>query len=487
MGTEEREDLRADLLEELLLEERLTRAAEEDKFSAYTPNDVQWRALNSRAHETLLSGPNQCGKTENLRFKAAAHLTGRYPKGWYGHKFDKPIVAAIGGETAQTTRDHLVNPLLGDPHERGMGYLPSDTFDPSEHVVRMSGAVAHTVDYFLVRHETDGKFDGWSKCYIFTYSKGWERLQGYKLDWIGIDEEPPENVYNELKARTNFTMGYMDITMSPLKGTTELYLSFEEDSSGDKSLITYTIDDATHLSTEQDSFIRNRWKGHPQEEARLWGRPCRGAGTIYPFPDQTLLIENFQVPTYWPQIIGVDFPHGVGTFAAVRLALDPDSGTLYLTAEYKDEARELPHYAARLKSMGGGAIPVAWPHDGGRVHIDGSTIALRYKREGCQLLPEPAHYVDGSGKKTFAVMSIIEDLSQRMAEGRFRVFQSCHEFLREKRLYQHKDGKVAPKQDDHLIDACHKAVMMIRHASPPSAKLSSGGRLKGRIYEFFRH
>jgi len=474
------------LLNQLAALEELTRRIASDKMALFPPNAKQWEALNSTAHETLFAGPNQCGKTENIRYKAACHLTGRYPPGWTGVVFTHPIVAAIGGETAQTTRDHLVNPLLGDPHERGSGYLPADSFDPESGVVHLRGGVAHAIDYFLVQHETDGVQDGFSKCYIFTYAKGWERLQGYKLDWIGIDEEPPDNVYNELRARTNFTMGYLDITMSPLKGDTPLYLSFEENQSGNQNLITYTIDDATHLSKEQEEFIRKRWEHHPQAEARLYGRPCRGTGSIYPFSDALLVCEAFPIPSHWPQIIGLDFPHGVGVFAAVKIAKDPDSDLIFVVAESKDEGRELPHYASLVKGLGGHNTPVAWPHDGRIAHVDGSTMASRYKEHGLALHHEPAHYVNAEGKRTFAVMNIIEDVSQRMAEGRFRVFPHLHKFLREKRLYRHKDGRPAPKQDDHLIDAMHKAVMMLRFAKPPGF-FGGRKRLKKPGHEFFRH
>ena len=477
-----------ELLKQIEALEELNKRLEHDRYGQFGPNAKQWEALNSPAHETLFAGPNQCGKTELMRYKAAMHLTGLYPKGYKGHKFTKPIVAAIGGETSQTTRDHLVNPILGPPDARGTGFIPADCLNLKTGIAKLSTAgVMGAIDYFLVKHHTDGEHDGWSKCYVFTYAKGWERLQGYTLDWIGIDEEPPGDVYNELKARTNFTMGYIDITMSPLKGDTQLYVSFEENSGGTQNLITYTIDDATHLSPEQDQFIRNRWKGHPQEEARLYGRPCRGTGAIYPYPDEMLSVDPMPIPKHWPQVIGLDFPHGVGVFAAAKLAHDPESDIVYLVSELKDENKELAIYAGRLKAMGGGEIPVAWPHDGNRMHTDGSTMASRYRDFGCQLMRDSAHYVSPDGTRSFAVMNIIEDLSSRMADGRFRVFKNCTSFLKEKRLYRHKDGKVAPRQDDHVIDATHKAVMMLRHARPPGAVNRPAKKLRGQTYEFFAH
>ena len=55
------------------------------------------------------------------------------------------------------------------------------------------------------------------------------------------------------------------------------------------------------------------------------------------------------------------------------------------------------------------------------------------------------------------------------------------ELLKEKRTYRHDSGKVKTKQDDHLIDAMHKGVMMLREAEPPN---SGGYRLPFKLPEF---
>ena len=84
------------------------------------------------------------------------------------------------------------------------------------------------------------------------------------------------------------------------------------------------------------------------------------------------------------------------------------------------------------------------------------------------------------GKKTFAVMTIIEEVIDRMQSGRFRVFDSCLGWFKEKRRYKHDAGRIAKKQDDHLIDAMHKAVMMLRYADSEEG----GYQLPARMPEF---
>jgi phage terminase large subunit-like protein len=475
---------RAELLEQLRLEEALSRRLSSDILSRLTPNARQWDYICAESHETMFSGLNQAGKSTALCMKAAYHLTGLYPDGYEGPRFDGPINAAIGGETAQSTRDLLCERLLGPVTDRGTGYVPIHAVE-QDRIVRISGGVANQIDYFEVRHYDEfGEFDGYSKCYVFSYSSGWQRLQGYTLHWIGCDEEPPFEVYDEFSARLNATNGYMDIAMTPLQGETELYLLFENsDNKEIRCMLNYDIADTDHMSDEDRERLISKYENHPLAEARLHGRPVRGAGLIYTMPDEYLYVNDFEIPRHWKKIIGLDFPHGVGTFAAVKMAYDEDTDIVYLTGEYKESDQEFPIYVHRLLNMGGGKIPCAWPHDGGRGFTDGSTIASKYKDYGVNMLRDFSHMVNMEGKKTFAIMTVIEEICERMATDRFKVFVSCQKFMAEKRRYKHDHGKVAKRQDDHLIDAMHKGIMMLRYAEADNKQSTAGFRLPE--FDFF--
>jgi len=477
---------RDQILEELKLEEELTRRKEYDVLGRLAPNKRQWDFINVHSHETLFAGLNQAGKSTALCIKAAYHLTGLYPPDYVGVRFEKPIDAAIGGETAQSTRDLLCERLLGELNDRGSGYLPASTFDPEQDIKRLSGGITNQIDFFRVKHyDLNGHFNGYSKCYVFSYSTGWQRLQGYTLHWIGIDEEPPFAVYDEFSARLNATNGYMDISMTPLQGETELYLLFEESKNTEaRFLLNYDILDAQHMSEEDRLRLMSKYENHPLAEARLHGRPVRGAGLIYTVPDELLYVEDFEIPGHWKKIIGLDFPHSVGNFAATKLAYDEDNDVIYLTGEYKEDNQESYHYAHRVLCMGGGVIPCAWPHDAGRGFTDGSTGAGRYKDLGLNMLREFSHLINPEGKKTFAIMQIIEEVCDRMMTGRFRVFMTCQEFMKEKRRYKHDHGKVAKRQDDHIIDAMHKGIMMLRFSASEESKTKIPKKLP--ILDFFK-
>lgn len=474
------------LRRQLELERELLSRLRGQKLDLETPNPKQWLFLNSQSKETLFSGPNQCGKSAALKQKAAYHLTGLYPADWTGPRFEHPIRAAIGGETALTTRDLLTDSLLGAAGDRGTGYIPRDTFNEKA-ITYLRGGVSNQIDKFKVRHHTNGVYDGDSLCHVFFYSKGWRRLQGYTLHWIGIDEEPDFEVYDELSARTNFTGGYIDISMTPLRGETELYCLFREDKSGERRILHYDIMDAQHLTKDQRDRLIGKYRHHPLASARLHGLPVAGSGIIYQVGDEHLTVKPFKIPDHWPQIIGLDFPHGTGTFAAVKLAIDPDTDVVYVIAAYKEDMRDAGTYASRTIGMGAARVPVAWPHDGGRSNPDsqGGTIAEKYRRMGMKMLHESAHMLTQEGKKSHKTMPVIEEICDRMSDGRFQVFEGLEEWFKEKRRYRHKDGRIESGQEDHLLDATHKAVMMLRYAQPPGR--AGAGSFRGKLpeYDFF--
>ena len=488
------------LREELELRARYQEILEKDILGRMVWDPKQWEFITettpfrgkrrSEPHvkEYMISGLNQGGKSTSLCAKAAYHLTGLYPEGWPGRKWEHPIVAAIGGETASSTRDLLVNRLLGPPEARGSGFIPAHTFDPDKDIVRMPGGVANQVESFRVQHHTGGKPDGHSTVYVFAYSAGWQRLAGYTLHEIWCDEEMDFEIYDEFSARLNATQGHLSISMTPLLGETDLYLLFERAHKEDaRRMIVFGINDATHLSAEHRSSLVAKYRNHPMAEARLHGRPVRGKGLIYTVPDEVLLVDDFQIPRHWRQIIGLDFPHTTGKFAAAKLAISPED-VMYLTAEYKEEGLASEIYASRVRAMGGDRIPCAWPHDAGRAHTAGQSVADRYRSLGLNMTQKHAHILTRDGKTSHSVFEVIERLLDRMLSGGFYVFRSCPLFLDEKRRYRHDQGKILPKQEDHLIDAVHKAVLAERFARAPGDRRGSETaqwRKNLKEYDFF--
>lgn len=165
---------------------------------------------------------NRIGKTWGVNcFECALHLTGLYEQAapwWRGRVWDKKINCLMGGDTNTTTRDILVTKMLGPEGARGTGMIPKKLILD---VAPASGLRGH-VDYALIRHVAGGK----SILQFRSYEQGREAWQGTERDLIGMDEEPPMEVYSEAATRLLTTQGSMIVTFTPLRGLSEVALKF---------------------------------------------------------------------------------------------------------------------------------------------------------------------------------------------------------------------------------------------------------------------
>ncbi len=76
-----------------------------------------------------------------------------------------------------------------------------------------------------------------------------------------------------------------------------------------------------------------------------------GSGRIFPIAEDRIAIEHRDIPPHWPRIGGMDFGWD-HPFAAVELAWDRDTDTVYVTKAYRlKEATPVIH-AAALRAWG---------------------------------------------------------------------------------------------------------------------------------------
>ncbi len=222
-----------------------------------------------------------------------------------------------------------------------------------------------------------------------------------------------------------------------------------------------TIDDADHFSDGQKAEIIASYPDH-EREARVKGIPALGSGRIYPVADELITVAPFAIPTYWTQIAALDFGWEHPT-AAVNLAWDRDTDTVYVTKVYRRKNATPVEHCATLK--GWSAPWWAWPHDGLQ-HDKQSGKQLRhaYEEHGLNMLSKQAQFPDGGNGVEAGLQFILE----RMQTGRFKVFSHLTEWFDEFRLYHRKtmpDGssKIVKLRDD-LMDATRYGVMCLRFA-----------------------
>ncbi len=158
---------------------------------------------------------------------------------------------------------------------------------------------------------------------------------------------------------------------------------------------------------------------------------------------------------------GYDHP-----FAAVWLAWDRDTDTVYVYDCYREREATPVIHAASIKPRGVW-IPVAWPHDGHQ-HDKGSGIELakQYRAQGVNTLPNHAQFApEGTDGETKASRTSVEagliGMLDDFQTSHLKVFEHLNNWFEEYRIYHRKDGKVVKLMDD-LLSATRYGWMTIK-------------------------
>jgi phage terminase large subunit-like protein len=451
-----------------LLKLKNTRA-KRNRLTAYRPYAKQreFHAGGVDYRERLFMAGNQLGKTWAGAFEVAMHLTGRYPSWWTGRKFPYAIRAMCGSESAELTRKGVQRLLLGPPEIReewGTGAIPFDALRDTS----MKAGVPDAVSSIVVRHECGED----SVIQFNSYDQGRTKWQADTVDLVWMDEEPPQTIYSEALTRTNATNGLVFVTFTPLLGMSDVVKRYLLDKPRGTIVTNMTIEDAEHYTPAQREAIVASYPEH-EREARAKGIPILGSGRVFPIVEEGIKVDSFPIPPHWARIVGLDFGIDHPT-AAVWLAWDRDSDTVYVTDAYRVKDASIAIHAAAIRTKGDW-IPVAWPHDGlQRDKGSGLQLADQYRAQGLAMLRQRATFDDGSN----GVEAGIAEMLTRMQTMRLKVFSHLSDWFEEFRLYHRKDGLVV-KDGDDLMAATRYALMMRRfarnHEEAGARRMRGGG------------
>lgn len=408
---------------------------------------------------TFMAG-NRVGKSISGAYEAACHATGIYPDWWEGRRFDSPTHGWAIGATARATRDTAQKELIGRIGAWGTGMISESKLGK---YWALSG-VPQGIDIVQVKHVSGGI----STIGFKNYEQPVSAFYGTDLHWIWLDEEAPQDIYNECLIRTMTTNGIVFNTFTPLKGLTPQVVRFleqadylagaqkilslptarsEEEDEGDarlanhrtkKAVIQAGWDDAPWLGDEVKEQMLADTPPHLREARRL-GTPAMGSGNVYPISLESLLVEPFQIPNYYKRLYALDV--GWNRTAALWAALDPQTNVLYLYDEHYVSEAPPPVHSAAVRARGTWIPGVIDPAARGRGQRDGTQLIQDYRDLGLDIKPA-----------LNAVDAGIQGLWMRMSTGNLKVFNTMQNFAKEFVLYRRDERGKIIKENDHLMD-----------------------------------
>lgn len=189
------------------------------------PKHMEYLRATKNYNECAFIAGNRTGKSETMVYAITCFLTGQYPPWWEGRVFPNPVNVIVAGETAKLVRDSLQEKFLGAPSDIGTGMIPYDLIIER----KTKPGIPDAIDTVRVRHVPTG---GVSVMKLMSYDQGREAFQATSNDVIGLDEEPPMDIYSEAFIRTMTKKGLIMAAFTPLRGISEVVLSFMPDDFG---------------------------------------------------------------------------------------------------------------------------------------------------------------------------------------------------------------------------------------------------------------
>src|ERR1039458_8327908 len=152
-------------------------------------------------------------------------------------------------------------------------------------------------------------FANGSKIRFKTYEQGRESFQGTSKDIILLDEEAPEDIVSECKARLIDRNGEMIRSMTPLDGITYTYDQVVLNEGNDPEVVYWFWDSSLNTYVNQDALQRII-NGYPSKEAEVRNKGhflnLTTGNAYYTFSDDNI-INSYLYKNYLPLEVSCDF------------------------------------------------------------------------------------------------------------------------------------------------------------------------------------
>jgi phage terminase large subunit-like protein len=299
-----------------------------------------------------------------------------------------------------------------------------------------------------------------------SYDQDLDKFAGTSRHFVHFDEEPPEGIFTENRARLIDTGGSWWMTMTPIDGMTwiydQIYMVGKNNPVGGIKVIEVDMRDNPHLNKgEVDSFLASLSKD--EREARGRGKFVQIGGLVFKNFDPSIhVIDPMVPPKEWEWYASVD--HGYNNPTAwLWHAVSPD-GVVITFAEHYEAERTVDYHASvvHMRNAGFGRIPdlyVCDPALAQRQGVTGTSIQTEYAQHGIPVIPGNNDVLSGvnrinqylkltgEGKPRWYITRNCPNLIREMQRLRWKTYAS------KKLASQNNRHDLIHKKDDHAPDS----------------------------------
>ena len=465
------------------IEAELNRRRGSDALAAYNTGKKKHRKQlafhRSKKRNRWVFGGNRSGKTECGAVECIWILRGIHPY----RKNRKDAFGWCVSLSQQVQRDVAQAKILR--------YLPKSWIAD---ITMLSGRRDSPSGGVIDQIKIKNVFGGISTLGFKSCDQGREKFQGSSLDFVWFDEEPPRDVYEECVMRVMDRRGDIFGTMTPLKGKTfiynEIYMNTRKNPEIWCEFMTW--EDNPYLPKSEIKALENALDKSALD-ARKYGKFSEGQGLVYPeFDEKVHVIEPFDVPKEWQDIISID-PGLNNPLSAHWYCVDWD-GNVYVVAEHFESGKDVDYHAAAIREI---CRKLGWKTDSrGRVRalIDSAANqrTLASAKSVSELFCERGILVYTKvDKDVFSGISRVKAfLKKDNGEPDIFIFSNCVKMIEEFRGYFWAGDDAPVKRDDHCMDELRYYIMTRPRAAKKETespvledKLRRIRRLKRASYE----
>ena len=434
------------------LTEGLNRAALSPNVFAYKPHPKQVKFHTDPARGRLYIGGNRSGKSVGGVIEDIWWLTGRHP---YLKTPPPPIRGRIVGVDFLYGVDKILRPLFAQ--WMPLSDLKGGSWDKA----------------YNKEHRTLTLANG-SFIEFMSYEQELEKFAGTSRHFTHFDEECPQDIFTECKARLIDTGGSWWMTETPVEGMTwvydDIYMPGKTGQDVNIGITEIEMKENPYIGqAEIDMFMSGLTKD--EKLARGKGRFVQIGGLVFKQFDKDIhVVDNFVPPLDWEWYVSLD--HGFNNPTAILWhAVSPEGNIVTFSESYERE-KTIDQHANTIHARNAafGRSPDTYVGD--------PAMAQRGAVTGISVFGEYAKYeipfVPGINDVASGIARMSSYLNHDKGKPpKWLITESCSNFIYElqrlrwktwaNKRQAHKNNKydTIHKKDDHACDSARYFVTML--------------------------